>query len=478
MNRGRPWRAFGILVLIEFLAVMDASIVNIALPSIGDALEFSTAELPWIVDGYLIGLAGFMLLAGRAADIVGRRTMFLIGVAAFTVFSLLCAAALEPWQLVASRVGQGLGAALAIPAAIALITDLFPEGAERNKALAVFGGMGGVAAPVGLVLGGALTEVSWQWIFLINIPIGILVVAAGLRYLPKGRRSTGRRMDVLSALGLTVGMILLTAAVLRGGEQGWASPTTISQFGGAAAAMALFGIRQFTARDPLVPRGLFRSRAIVIGNTTFALVGTILLGTFFITTLYLQQVRGLAPLEAALMYLPMPAAMLAGTQLAPRILRFGARNALMGSLVLQSGALLAWALLMRPDENLIFTFILPAATWALGAGIAIVGSFVVCTSGTESELAGAASGLATTSYQGGGAIGLALLVLLADAWTATSGGGTDALTAGFTLALIASAALAVLGAIASRFLPSGPRPKSNSDDEHAMAEEAEPRNGA
>lgn len=447
MSRRGPWQAFGVLALIELLAVMDASIVNIALPTIGESLGFSPTMLAWIVDGYLIGLAGFMLVAGRATDLVGRRVLFLAGVVTFTGFSVVCAIAVEPWHLIGSRVGQGIGAATAMPSAIALITDLFPEGSARNKALGLFSGMAGVAAPVGLVLGGALTAADWRWIFLINIPFGLVVVVAGLRLLPKGKRRTGTRLDVVSAVGLTCGLILLTVAVLRGGAQGWGSALTLSQFGAAVAMLIIFSIRQATASDPLIPRELLRSRTIVTGNVVFVLVGTILLCTFFITTLFLQQVRGLDPLAAALIYLPVPAAMLAGTQAAPRLLRLGA-NTLMGALGLQAGALACWAALMRPDGGLLLTFALPAAVWAFGLGIAIVCSFVICTSGASPQLAGAASGLATTSYQGGGAIGLALLALLADAQANEAGTGPAALTTGFVAALWASCAIAVVAAIA------------------------------
>lgn len=453
MNRYRsPWRAFGVLALIEFLAVMDASIVNIALPSIGESLGFSRSMLAGVVDSYLIGLAGFMLIAGRATDLVGRRALFIAGVATFTVFSILCALAVEPWQLIASRVGQGLGAAMVMPSAIALITDLFPEGPERNKALGVFSGMAGVAAAAGLVLGGALTAVSWRWIFLINIPVGVFVIIAGLRMLPRGQRRSETRLEVVSALSLTGGLILLTMAVLRGSEQGWDSSMTLLQFGAAGVLLVTFGLRQALAQHPLIPRELLCSPVTAVGNMIFVLVGTILLGTFFVATLFLQQVRHLEPLMAALIYLPVPIAMLAGTQAAPRLLRFGPANALMGALVLQAVALVCWALLIDPERSLLFSFVLPASVWAFGLGGAIVSSFVICTSGVAPQLAGAASGLATTSYQGGGAIGLALIVLVSEAQTDAAGAGQVALTTGFATALWTSVGIAAVGAIATRLI--------------------------
>lgn len=470
MSRGRsPWAAFGVLALIEFVSVMDASVVNIALPSIGRSLGFSPTTLAWVVDGYLIGLAGFMLVAGRATDLIGRRVLFLAGVAAFTVFSGACALAVQPWHLIVSRVGQGVGAALAMPSAIALITDLFPEGSARNKALGMFSGMAGVAAPVGLVLGGALTAASWRWIFLINVPAGLIVVAAGLRALPAPRSRAGTRVDLPGALALTGGLLFLTLAVLRGGAQGWGSIVTLAQFGAAAVLLAAFGILQVSVVDPLIPRELLRSRAIVTGNLIFVLVGTVLLGTFFITTLFLQQVRELDPLAAALTYLPVPVAMLAGTQAAPRLLRYGPPNTLMGALALQAVALTTWALLMDPAGSLVLTFLFPATAWAFGLGVAIVSSFVVCTSGASPQLAGAASGLATTAYQGGGAIGLALLSLVADTRTRAAGAGPVALTAGFTTALWVSAGLALSAAMATRIIATASAVSRNSNHHEPAA---------
>jgi len=438
--------AFCVLAMIEFVSVMDASIVNIALPSIGQSLGFSPTMLAWVVDGYLIGLAGFMLVAGRATDLIGRRRLFLTGVAVFTMLSGVCSFATDPWQLIVSRVGQGVGAALAMPSAIALITDLFPEGASRNRALGMFNGMAGVASPVGLVLGGVLASVSWRWIFLINIPLGVVAFIAGIRTLPAPRRRSSTPMDLLGGLALTSGLIFLTLAVLRGGVEDGGT-TTLAVLASAVILLVLFGIRQATARDPLIPRELLRSRTIVAGNLTFILVGTILLGTFFITTLFLQQVRGLAPLEAAVLYLPIPAAMFVGTQVAPRLTRFSPSNTLLGAMVIQAASLGAWALLMRSDSSLLLGFMVPAAPWAFGLGAAIVLSFMVCTSGVAPQIAGAASGLATTAYQGGGAIGLATIAFVADTCTAAVGTGPAALIPGFKAALWVSAGLALVGAL-------------------------------
>ena len=451
MTRGGRWRAFGVLALIEFLTVMDASIVNIALPSIRDSLGFSIVTVAWIVDGYLIGLAGLMLVAGRITDRVGRRLLFLTGVVVFTGVSFVCAVAAEPWQLVFGRIGQGLGAAMAMPAAIALITDLFPEGPERNRALGIFSGMAGVASPIGLVLGGLLSTVTWRWIFLINLPLGLVAVLAGLRLLPRGQRGDRNRVDLFGAVCLSGGLIALVLAVLRVGAPGSDALPNFVPFAVAAALLGAFAARQIRGRDPLIPPELLRSRPIMIGNAVFVLVGTCLLGTFFIMTVYLQHGRGLDPLAAAVAYLPVPLAMFAGTQLAPRLLRLGASDVLAGALVLQAVALGTWAVLIQPQGNLILGFTFPSTVWALGLGVSIVCSFAVCTSGVPPRVSGAASGLATTSYQGGGAIGLAVLALVADR------GASDAvaaagLTAGYAAALWTACAIAALGAVGARLI--------------------------
>jgi EmrB/QacA subfamily drug resistance transporter len=450
-----PWVIFSVIALIEFLTVMDASVVNIALPAIRDGLSFSPTTIAWVVDAYLIGFAGFLLLAGRATDFIGRRRLFLIGVVTFTIFSLLCAAAVEPWHLVVARVLQGFGAALVFPAALALITDIFPEGPSRGKAIGLFSGMAGLAAPVGLVLGGLLTTVSWELIFLINIPIGVAVLVASFILLPSPRPSTAQgRLDVIGAVTFTGGLIMLILAVVRGGAQGWTSALTLIELGVAAALLVAFVARQRVATDPLIPTVLLKMRNVSVGNIIFAFVGTILFSMFFFITLYLQQVREFNSLEAALLYLPVPIGMFLGTQVAPRVLRFGPHNVLGAGLVIQAIALAGWALTMSENGALLVSFHIPATLWAFGLGISIVSSFVVCTMGLDGPIAGAASGMATTSYQGGGAIGLAALVVVADA--VTRGGSSSAsLIAGYTTALWCAVGIALVGALLTRLIMRG-----------------------
>ncbi|WP_406453050.1 MFS transporter [Streptomyces sp. NBC_00876] len=458
-----PWAIFSVLALIEFMSVMDASVVNIALPAIRDDLGFSTTGLAWVVDAYLLGFAGFLLLAGRASDVVGRRRLFTCGVALFTVASLGCALAADDWQLVVARLLQGLGAALVTPAALALITDIFPEGPARNKALGLFMGMAGVAAPVGLVLGGLLTTVGWEWIFVINVPIGIGILVAALRLLPATGPLTTAKLDVIGAVTFTAGLVMLILATSRGGAQGWGSASTLAEFAAALVLIVAFVVRQRTAADPVLPSALLRMRSVVVGNMVFALVGTLLISTFFIITIYLQQVLDYGPAKAGLSYVPIPLAMLAGTQVAPRVLRYGPPNVLMGGALIQGVALGVWALVIDVQGGYLTGFLLPAVLWAFGLGMCIVSSFVVCTMGLTGPIAGAGSGLATTTYQAGGAIGLAVLVAVADARTHALTGTRaplEALVSGYQVALWCSVGVALLAALLTRFIRFGAQPQA------------------
>ncbi|HEX5408123.1 MAG TPA: MFS transporter [Pseudonocardiaceae bacterium] len=474
VGRG-PWSVFWVLALIEFMSVMDASVVNIALPSIRIGLGFSPTTISWVVDAYLLGFAGFMLLAGRATDLVGRRRLFITGVAVFGVFSLACAAAQAPWELVTSRLLQGLGAALVTPTALALITDIFPEGKDRNKALGMFSGMAGVAAPVGLVLGGLLTTAAWQWIFLINVPVVVVVLIGSGRLLPRTRPTGGGGLDVVGAVSATAGLLLLVLAMERGSAQGWGSAASIAEFTAAGVMLVVFVVRQITSSSPLIPTILLGKQNIAMGNVIFALVGTILISTFFFITLFLQQVRDYGSLHAALVYLPVPLAMLLGTQVAPRLMRFGPHNALMSGLVIQAVALAAWAVWISDTRTIFVAFVVPATVWAFGLGVSIVSSFVVCTMGTTGQMAGAAAGLATTTYQAGGAIGLAILAVIADnrtrgAIAAAGHTGPNALVSGYTLALWCAVGIAVVGALLTRFLGLGSAaPASDAPAEPAVA---------
>ncbi|MGO2110995.1 MAG: MFS transporter [Pseudoclavibacter sp.] len=465
MTKARPtlartrlptWLPFGALVSIEFLTVMDTAVVNIALPTIKDDLGYNHTEISWVVNCYLITVAGLLLAAGRLADALGRRRLFVAGTMVFTIASVSCGLAGEPWHLLAGRAIQGLGAALVVPAALALITDLFPEGPSRIRALAIFASMGAVAAPIGLALGGFLTELDWHLIFWINVPLGVMITAIAFMALP-APSTAPIAVDLVGAVAVT-GTLSLTAlaAVLLEANGPWAATTVAAAIGAVVFAFVL-ALRQRFATNPLIPTALLRIRSITVGNGIFALVGTVLLGTFFFVTLYLQETRGLAPLPATLAYVPIPLAALAGTRLAPWIIRrLGPHNALAAGLLVQAVTLAIWAIVGNVGGPLAFTLIAPTVPWGVGMGVSIVSSFVVCTSGVPGPVAGAASGLATTAYQGGGAVGLALVAALAAATSDTTGSASSTQATGLIgnhWGIWALAGIALLGAALTRALP-------------------------
>lgn len=450
----RARAGFVVLGSIEFLTVMDASVVNIALPVLQEDLGLRGSAVSWVVTCYLIPFAGMLLLAGRLGDVLGHRRLFLAGTGLFTLASAGCALASESWQLLVGRAVQGAGAALVVPAALALIATLFADGPQRHRALAILGGMGGIAAPVGLVLGGLLADIDWSWIFWVNVPLGVVVLLLARRVLPKPPR-TPARLDVLGGVAATAAVALLALAVAS-----LADPLPVPGAWAAAGALVCAAIvvwRQRTAAEPLIPRGLLRRRSVAVGGALFVVVGTILLATFYVVTLYLQQVRGLSPSAATVAYLPLPLAMFAGTQLAPRLLRrVTPRNVLGAGLVIQSLSLALWAQTSTASGSLVTALLLPALPWAFALGLSIVTSFVVCTNGIPASAAGAASGLATSAYQGGGAVGLALIAALAAATSERLGNTATAELAGHHWALWVLAVLAVLGALGTRALPGPP----------------------
>lgn len=456
-QKPRSWARFAILASIEFLTVMDASVVNIALPTMMKDLDISTTAISWVVNAYLIAFGGFLLLAGRLADSLGPRRLFVAGTALFVLGSAACGLANTSMLLIAARAVQGLGAALVMPSALALIAEVVPDGPDRHRALGIFSGMAGVAAPIGLVLGGVLAEINWHLIFWINVPLGTAVAVAAVRLLPN-RRPQRQSADVVGAVAGTGSLILFAVAAAESGIRGMSDPVTLGGFAGAVALAAMFAVRQRTARFPLIPRVLLRQRSLNFGAVVFILVGTILLSTFFFTTLYLQQIRNLGSLAATAAYVPVPFAMLAGTRVAPKALRrLAPRDVLAAGLITQAAALSCWALFSSASASLITTFDVPAIIWAFGLGLSIVSSFVVCTSGIQGPMMGAASGIATTAYQGGGAVGLAIVALAAHAVThhaETAGHSTiSALLAGHQTALAVLTGMAAVAAVLTRAIP-------------------------
>lgn len=448
-----PWRVFALLVVVQFMVVLDGSIVVVALPSIQADLQLSAAGVTWVLDAYLLVYGGFLLLGGRAADLFGRRRLVFWGMGVFAAASLLCGMAGTGWLLILGRVCQGLGAALAAPAALALVTDTFPEGGQRNQALAIWGGVAGIGGAAGVLLGGLLTSAAWQWAFLINVPIGALVLLLGARMLPRGdARATGG-VDVFGAFAGTAGLCLLVFAVVHGGSAGWTEAATLAGFGVAALLLAGFVRGQLTAAAPLLPRQLFRLPNVVLGNAVNALLGGLLFGGFLISTLYLQQVRGFGPLSASLVIVLMNLAIIAGSQATARALgRLGPASTLLGGLAVQVAGLVWWASNLSAD-TLLLAMVVPSMVWCAGLGATIVSSYVLCTSGLSGPVAGAGSGLVSTTFAIGGAIGVAVLTTVAAHHTPVpAGAGTTALTAGYSAALWAALLMALAAALLTVWL--------------------------
>ncbi|GDY32749.1 MFS transporter [Gandjariella thermophila] len=442
-----PWQVFGLLAAVQFIVVLDTSVVYIALPSIQRQLGFSEAGLAWVMDAYMLGFGGFLLLGGRAADLLGRRRVLITGMVLFILASLVCGLSSAAWLLVAARAAQGLTAAVISPAAMALVTEVFEEGPDRYKALGMFGGIGGLAGALGVLIGGLLTSIGWQWAFLINVPVMALVLLFVLRMVPKGGPRSGGRVDLFGATVGTGGLCALLYAVVRGGSQGWGATATLVAFGVAVVLLAAFVVRQLRAATPLVPRALFRLRNVVLGNVANAATGALMFGLFFVVTLYLQHVRGFAPLTAAVAMMPISVALFVGSQVTIRQFgRVSPVTALAGGLVLQGAGLLWWALVLGTDSGIVTAFVLPGIVFGFGVGAAIVGAFVSCTTGVHGAAQGAASGLVSTTLQIGGAVGVAGLGTVASRRTASVlAEGTNplgALASGHAWAMGAAALLA------------------------------------
>ncbi|MEV6523420.1 malonic semialdehyde reductase [Longispora sp. NPDC051575] len=466
-----PWAVFALLAVTQFMVVLDTGIVYVALPSIQRDLGMSQVGLAWVMDAYILTFGGFMLLGGMAADRLGRRQVLYGAMVFFGLASLACGLATAPWEIIAARAAQGLGAAVVAPAALALVTDTFKDGPDRYKALGIFGGIGGVAGAAGTIIGGALTAISWQWAFLVNVPLVIVLLVIGTRMLPEGTRYPNGRMDLIGALTSTSSLCLLLYVVLHVGSQGWNTATV----GAAVAGVVLlagFVARQLTAQSPLIPRALFRLRNVVLGNVANAAAGALLFGVFFTVTLYLQLVRGYSPVQAALGIVPISVFFFLGSQLAFRLFAKvgGPVNALAGGLVIQAVGLAWWALALSPTGNVLTASVLPGIVWGLGGGVVIVSAFVVCTSGLHGPVMGAASGLVSTTLQVGGALGVAVLSVVAARQAAGATPG-EALTAGHSAALWVAMGLALLAVPVMLWLRATwrPAPHGHGHDDHAPA---------
>jgi EmrB/QacA subfamily drug resistance transporter len=441
-----------IVCLAQFMVVLDVSIVNVALPSIRSDLHFSTTGLQWVVNAYTLTFAGFLMLGGRASDLLGRRRMFLVGTGVFALASLLCAAASSQGLLVGARAVQGIGGAVVSPATLAVITTSFPEGLERNRALGVWAATAGLGASAGVLLGGVLTEsVSWQSIFLVNVPIGIGLVAAGRAVIAEGRRDGARHFDVAGAVLITLGLVGLVYGIVRSDALGWGSPGVLGPIAVGLATLALFAlVEQRVARAPLVPLAVFRRAQLSAANLVVLLLYAAMFSMFFFVTLYLQQVLHYSALGAGAAFLPTTLGIAAASSLAPRaIARLGPRHTMtLGMLLVAVG--LAWYSGLGPDSSYLAAVIPGSVAVAAGVGLALVSATIVAVQGVPPSESGLASGLLNSARLMGGALGLAALSTVAASSThaalAAGSGPAQALTDGYGSALRAGAIVCVVGA--------------------------------
>jgi EmrB/QacA subfamily drug resistance transporter len=457
-NRRQSDALLVLICLAQFMVILDVAIVNVALPSIKDSLHFSDTGLQWVVNAYTLAFAGFLMLGGRACDLFGRREVFLAGTGLFALASLVCAVADSQALLLGARALQGLGAATISPAGLAIIASSFAEGGERNRALGVWGAMAGLGGSSGALLGGVLTQgLGWPAIFVINIPVGIAVVIAGRRLVPRGEPIVGRKFDAAGAVLVTAGLTALVYAIVRTDSLGWTAAGVTVPAAVAVVLLALFAVYEArVASDPLVPLGVFRRPLIRTANIVMALLYAGAFSMWFFVSLYLQDVRHLDALEAGLAFLPLTLGFFAASSFAPRLIkRYGATNVLTGGLALGALGLALLGDVGASGDYL--QIVLPAGVIAtLGFGTSLVPVMIISVQGVAPGETGLASGLVNTSRLVGGTLGLAVFSTLAASYTSSqisSGTSTPAaLTEGYQLAFLLSAATAAVGAIVAATL--------------------------
>ncbi|MDK1474018.1 MFS transporter [Streptomyces sp. 549] len=431
----------------QFLVVLDVSVMNVALPSVRTDLGLGELGGQWVVNTYTLTFAGFMLLGGRAADLYGRKRVFLAGLGLFTAASLAGGLAQEPWQLLAARSVQGCGAAVLAPATLTILTSVFPHGRARTKAIAAWSAVGAGGGAAGGLVGGLLTDaLSWRWVLLINVPVGVVVLTAAAVWLTEHRQPGGRRLDVPGAVLVTCGLGALAFGVVRTESTGWTAPDTLAALGAGVVLLAVFVGVEFRTRSPLMPPSVFRSRTVSAANAAVFTNGAAMFCMWYFMSLYMQNVLDYPPLQAGLAFLPQSLSVMAGATVAPRLmLPLGARNvAVLGALTAAAGYL--WQSGMHADGDYLTTVLGPGVLMALGAGLAVTPLAALATAGAAPGDGGLVSGLLNTSRTMGGALGLAVLSTVAAART---GGSADpsALAEGYALAFRTGAGILVASVV-------------------------------
>jgi EmrB/QacA subfamily drug resistance transporter len=448
--RDKRWVALILLCVAQFVVVLDASIVNVALPTIGNALHFSESNLPWVVNAYVLTFGGFLLLGGRMADLLGRRRVFMGGLVLFALASLAGGLATNSGQLIAARAVQGLGAAILSPAALSIVTTMFQDGAERNKALGIWGAVAGSGGAAGVLLGGVLTDgLGWQWVLWVNVPIGLIAAAISPTLLAESRSSGERRhFDVTGAVTVTAGLSLLVYALVDANNAGWGSGRTIGLLAISVALLAAFVVTERRAAAPLMPFSIFRVRTVAGANVVGLLIGASLFSMFFYISLYMQQVLGYSAIHAGLSYLPLALSIIISAGIASQLVtKIGFKSVLAVGMALIAAALI-WFSQISVHGSFLSDILGPSILAAIGLGFAFVTSTIAAVSGIAEHEAGLASGLINTSQQIGGALGLAVLSAISISVIGTSHAPAD-LTDGFRAAFLAGAGIALLGLVAT-----------------------------
>ncbi len=476
----KRWLALILLAAAQFVVVLDASIVNVALPTIGKALDFSQENLSWIVNAYVLTFGGFLLLGGRTADLLGRRRVFMAGLMLVAVASLAAGFAATEAQLIAARAAQGLGAAIISPAALSIVTTIFSDGAERNKALGVWGAVAGAGGAAGVLLGGILTDgLGWEWVLWVNVPVSLIAFVLTPRLIAESRASEeARSFDVAGAITVTAALSILVYAVVDAERAGWGSSKTLGLIALALVFLAAFIAIELRARKPLVPFSIFRIRTLTGANIVGLLVGASLFSMFYFISLYMQQVLGYSAIHAGLSYLPLALTIMASAGIASgMVTKFGYKPILaVGLLFIVAG--LTWFSRISVGGGFTTDILGPSLLAATGLGFSFVTTTIAAVSGVEERESGLASGLINTSQQIGGALGLAVLSSIATTQTANfladgEGGPKDALTHGFQTAFLGGAGIALVGFVLTLVLIKGSDSRAHVEIGRAEAEGAE-----
>lgn len=474
-NRTR-WLALIVLCLGDLMIVLDVTIVGVALPSIREDLGFSEESLAWVVNAYLLTFGGFLLLGGRLGDLFGHRRLFLIGIALFTTASIGCGLASSQELLVVARAVQGVGGAIVSAVALSLIMTLFTETGERAKAMGVFGFVAAGGGSIGVLLGGVLTDVlSWHWIFLVNVPIGIAVFLLSLKLVPASRGAVASgRLDVAGAVTVTTALMLAVYAIVNGNDAGWGSGQTLALLAAAAVLMGIFLVIESRVRSPLVPLGLFRLRNVAISNIVGVMWAAAMFAWFFLSALYLQLVLGYSPLEVGLTFLPanLIMAVFSIGLSAKLVMRFGIRTPLATGLGLAAVGLVLFA--RAPVDGTVAVDVLPSMILlGIGAGMAFNPMLLAAMSDVAPDEAGLASGVVNTSFMMGGALGLAVLASLAasrtDSLLASGDDALAALNGGYHAAFLVGALFAAGAAVVSAVFLRAGVPASTHEADEAFA---------